>query len=59
MSLFFKEIKPDDISESVFKLIAEDRFLLTAGILTMSAVRIYFVPPHPSRVASLMNPKEA
>ncbi len=31
MNSFFKEIKPDDISESVFKLIAEDWFLLTAG----------------------------
>ena len=31
MNSFFKEIKPDDISESVFKLIAENWFLLTAG----------------------------
>ena len=31
MKPFFKEIKPDDIAESVFKLIAEDWFLLTAG----------------------------
>ncbi len=31
MNPFFKEIKPDDISQSVFKLIAEDWFLLTAG----------------------------
>ena len=31
MNTLFKEIKPDDISESVFKLIAEDWFLLTAG----------------------------
>ncbi|MCD4700245.1 MAG: flavin reductase [Candidatus Aegiribacteria sp.] len=34
MKPFFKEIKPDDISENVFKLIAEDWFLLTAGTLT-------------------------
>lgn len=34
MNSFFKEIKPDDISENVFKLIAEDWFLLTAGTLT-------------------------
>jgi len=31
MNPIFKEIKPGDISESVFKLIAEDWFLLTAG----------------------------
>ncbi|MEN8209083.1 MAG: flavin reductase [Candidatus Fermentibacteria bacterium] len=31
MKPLFKEIKPDDISDSVFKLIAEDWFLLTAG----------------------------
>jgi len=31
MNSFLKEIKSDDISESVFKLIAEDWFLLTAG----------------------------
>ncbi|MCK5115470.1 MAG: flavin reductase [Candidatus Aegiribacteria sp.] len=42
MKPFFKEIKPDDISESVFKLIAEDWFLLTAcasaaGYNTMTA----------------------
>lgn len=34
MNSSFKEIKPDDISENVFKLIAEDWFLLTAGTLT-------------------------
>ena len=34
MQIFFNEIKPDDISESIFKLIAEDWFLLTAGTLT-------------------------
>ena len=33
MNSFFKEIKPDDISDSVFKLIAEDWFLLTAGTI--------------------------
>jgi hypothetical protein len=31
MNSSFKEIKPDDISENVFTLIAEDWFLLTAG----------------------------
>ena len=31
MNPIFKEIKPGDIAQSVFKLIAEDWFLLTAG----------------------------
>ncbi len=34
MNSLFIEIKPDDISENVFKLIAEGWFLLTAGTLT-------------------------
>lgn len=34
MNPSFTEIRPDDISENVFKLIAEDWFLLTAGTLT-------------------------
>ena len=31
MNSSFKEIKPDDIAENVFTLIAEDWFMLTAG----------------------------
>ncbi len=34
MNSLFREIKPDDISKNVFKLIAEGWFLLTAGTLT-------------------------